>query len=226
MVKSVTALKPRRNKKANVTEMSTLSTIAIDDITGISATTRAELTPVATALITFSDVAKHATPNDCWVVLGNGVYDLTRFAKEHPGGAELVTNLAGSDGTAAFLDAHPPTIIKSTLSVEEYVFACKGQIDPASKIAASEKEQDKRSMPAAKIVVDNSNGANNNIWGGCFQLVQLLKAILWSVLKGALAPTAAATIARSAMLLLRLVLIKSGFYYQVFCWSCNISIFF
>ena len=38
--------------------------------------------------ISASEVAKHATPEDCWIVVNGKVYDLTKFAPNHPGGAD------------------------------------------------------------------------------------------------------------------------------------------
>lgn len=38
--------------------------------------------------ITSSEVAKHALAEDCWIVVNGKVYDLTKFAPNHPGGAE------------------------------------------------------------------------------------------------------------------------------------------
>lgn len=37
--------------------------------------------------ISTKDVAQHASPDDCWVVVNGKVYDLTTFAPNHPGGA-------------------------------------------------------------------------------------------------------------------------------------------
>jgi cytochrome b involved in lipid metabolism len=44
-------------------------------------------------------VAKHASPEDCWIVVNGKVYDLTKFAPDHPGGASSVflTKLNTSD---------------------------------------------------------------------------------------------------------------------------------
>lgn len=60
-------------------------------------------------------VAKHNTPGDLWVIIGNEVYDLTQFASAHPGGSSLVLKYAGREATKEFLEAHPLSIIKTTL---------------------------------------------------------------------------------------------------------------
>ena len=45
---------------------------------------------------TMQDVAKHNTPDDLWLVINGKVYDVTDFAEEHPGGADLVEEEAGA----------------------------------------------------------------------------------------------------------------------------------
>ena len=44
-------------------------------------------------------VAKHCTREDCWVIIEERVYDVTRFVDRHPGGVGPVVNLAGKDAT-------------------------------------------------------------------------------------------------------------------------------
>ena len=39
--------------------------------------------------------------------LNGEAYDLTKFAKVHPGGAKLITDAAGMDATAIFDPIHP-----------------------------------------------------------------------------------------------------------------------
>ena len=40
--------------------------------------------------VSVSEVAKHANPDDCWIVVNGKVYDLTKFAPDHPGGASCM----------------------------------------------------------------------------------------------------------------------------------------
>jgi cytochrome b involved in lipid metabolism len=61
--------------------------------------------------ITLSELALHNTPKDSWVALHGKVYDLTSYAKRHPGGARLVTDLAGMDGTLDYDIFHPVSLL-------------------------------------------------------------------------------------------------------------------
>lgn len=54
-----------------------------------------------TARFTFSDVAAHAREVDCWTVIGDGVYDITSFIPQHPGGRALLP-ACGKDGSTLF----------------------------------------------------------------------------------------------------------------------------
>lgn len=50
------------------------------------------------------DVRTHSKPTDCWVVIDNHVYDITRFLATHPGGGEILLDYAGKDASGAFED--------------------------------------------------------------------------------------------------------------------------
>lgn len=47
-------------------------------------------------------VAKHNTPEDCWIVIDNIVYNVSEYWKVHPGGGEYVKRWAGKDATLPF----------------------------------------------------------------------------------------------------------------------------
>ena len=57
-------------------------------------------------LISKEELAKHNSAEDCWVSIGNQVYDLTDFLEEHPSGPQPILDLAGKDGTEVFDDVH------------------------------------------------------------------------------------------------------------------------
>ena len=60
-------------------------------------------------------VAKHCTREDCWVIIEERVYDVTRFVDRHPGGVGPVVNLAGKDATDVFANYHAARVYKTML---------------------------------------------------------------------------------------------------------------
>ncbi|CCC66836.1 hypothetical protein NCAS_0A02780 [Naumovozyma castellii] len=62
-----------------------------------------------------SEVARHNTPADCWIVINGVVYDLTSFIPVHPGGADIIKSNAGKDVTAIFEPIHAPGVIEKYL---------------------------------------------------------------------------------------------------------------
>ena len=43
---------------------------------------------------------------DCWTAVNDGVYNLTPFVNQHPGGVANIARICGVDGTSAFTDQH------------------------------------------------------------------------------------------------------------------------
>merc|ERR1712039_139630 len=59
-----------------------------------------------------AEVAKHASETDCWVVVGEEVYDVTNFMGDHPGGKKAIMLFAGKDATEEFDMLHDRKVIK------------------------------------------------------------------------------------------------------------------
>ena len=86
--------------------------------TGAQATWAKRIGPIATPKptptdtettgtgITAEQVATHNTAADCWTIIKSNVYDLTSYIQQHPGGSGVLTNLCGTDATAAFESQH------------------------------------------------------------------------------------------------------------------------
>ncbi|KXH60668.1 cytochrome b5 [Colletotrichum nymphaeae SA-01] len=49
-----------------------------------------------------SDLSKHHDVDSLWVSIRGKVYDVTNYADDHPGGIEVLKDVAGSDGTESF----------------------------------------------------------------------------------------------------------------------------
>ncbi|XP_065343642.1 cytochrome b5 [Cloeon dipterum] len=55
-------------------------------------------------LFTREEVSKNNDAKSTWLVIDNGVYDVTAFLNEHPGGEEVLLEQAGRDATESFED--------------------------------------------------------------------------------------------------------------------------
>ncbi|KAJ5210462.1 Aldolase-type TIM barrel [Penicillium cf. griseofulvum] len=83
---------------------------------------------VADHLLSVQEVSRHCEADDCWIVVGNKVWDCTHFARVHPGGADVILQFAGHDATHLFYQAHSDGLIESTLPSSKHV----GDLDPNS----------------------------------------------------------------------------------------------
>jgi len=60
----------------------------------------------ATAVYSLDEVAQHSSDASCWAAIDGGVYDLTTWIRRHPGGADRILGLCGTDATSAFQGQH------------------------------------------------------------------------------------------------------------------------
>lgn len=80
------------------------------------------------------------------------MYDVTSFVPEHPGGAKIILNLAGTDATEEYDPVHPPGTLEESLKSEQ----CLGSVDestlpktekaPASENATQEDDSGPSSL--------------------------------------------------------------------------------
>lgn len=52
------------------------------------------------------EVEKHTEDDSCWFVHGGKVYDATPFLEDHPGGADSILIVCGTDATVEFDEIH------------------------------------------------------------------------------------------------------------------------
>jgi len=75
-----------------------------------------------------AEVAKHNTPESCYVILYGDVYDVTEFLPTHPGGSQIILQLSGRDCTEDYDPIHPPGTLEENLKPG----AKLGKVDPAT----------------------------------------------------------------------------------------------
>lgn len=66
--------------------------------------------------LSLTEIANHNSEQDCWVIIKDMVYDLTKFLPDHPGGKKAIMLFAGKDATEEFDMLHPPNVLKKYLS--------------------------------------------------------------------------------------------------------------
>lgn len=89
--------------------------------------------PAASRALSWADVAAHATKDDAWIAIRGRVYDVTRFAREHPGG-DIIFTAAGGDATDVFAGFHA-----STDSWRMLPKLCVGFVDGAAGPSPAQK---------------------------------------------------------------------------------------
>lgn len=79
--------------------------------------------PAGFKRFTAEDVARHDTDSDCWFIHNGAVYDVTKYLQEHPGGSQVIVEVAGQDATAEFDD-----VGHSDSAIDELFELCIGVI--------------------------------------------------------------------------------------------------
>ncbi|XVF39836.1 hypothetical protein PTKIN_Ptkin01aG0064100 [Pterospermum kingtungense] len=109
-------------------------------------------------VFTLSQVAQHKSKQDCWLVIDGRVLNVTKFLEEHPGGEEVLLELAGKDATKAFNDiGHSKSAKKLVFKYQVGVlqgYNFKKDADVAQ--VASTDEEPKRKEMSAFVIKDDT----------------------------------------------------------------------
>ncbi|KAL1963353.1 hypothetical protein VTN77DRAFT_8474 [Rasamsonia byssochlamydoides] len=62
------------------------------------------MTATTLPVYTAEDVAAHKSANDMWIVIHGKVFNITDYLHEHPGGEDVLKEVAGTDATEAYED--------------------------------------------------------------------------------------------------------------------------
>lgn len=99
--------------------------------------------PSDKAPIDAAEVAKHTSPDDCWIIVHDQVYDVTEWLNEHPGGSKIILKYAGKDATEEYEPIHPPDAITENLPAEKHL----GPVEKSSvKKVVKEVTEEERAL--------------------------------------------------------------------------------
>merc|ERR1712039_846041 len=77
--------------------------------------------------VSASEIAKHSAEKDCWVIVGDEVYDVTTFLADHPGGKKAIMLFAGKDASEEFDMLHDRKVIKK-YGIQQGTVTHKGKL--------------------------------------------------------------------------------------------------
>jgi|TARA_B100001142_G_C14197475_1_gene602407 predicted heme/steroid binding protein len=97
---------------------------------------------------TRDEVAKHNTAESNWIIIDDKVYDVTKFARFHPGGKAFVDASAGSDATKNFYAFHRQDVLKSMAS--KYLIGTLVDAPSAKKASVTLKPGELSKVPYAE----------------------------------------------------------------------------
>lgn len=117
--------------------------------------------PVATVKeFTLEDVAPHNTAEDCWMVIREQgirkVYNVTSFLDDHPGGPEIMVDVAGQDATDEFEDIGHSNDARSQLKKYE-IGKIKGDFKKEATATATSTSRSKVSA-SGRQDISGQNG--------------------------------------------------------------------
>ena len=81
-------------------------------------------------------MAAHNTEKSLWLIINRKVFDVTKFHKQHPGGAAVMLQMAGKDATAAATAAHKTSLPWNLM--QEFIIGTIKKGDGATELAADD----------------------------------------------------------------------------------------
>ncbi|CAD7958197.1 unnamed protein product [Amoebophrya sp. A25] len=96
--------------------------------------------------IPWSEIVRHNTRKDLWMVLGGCVYDCTAYMATHPGGKGNILQCAGKDGTELYMKAHA-WVSYPTLLDKVFLGRVEEGVKPPAETAVAEGAQLEKTRP-------------------------------------------------------------------------------
>ncbi|KAF4317184.1 hypothetical protein JM18_008594 [Phytophthora kernoviae] len=110
---------------------------------------------------TMEDVAPHNTAEDCWMVIRDEgirkVYDVTAFLDDHPGGPEIMVDVAGQDATDEFEDIGHSNDARAQLKEYE-IGKIKGDVKQEASAKGADKWSGSKSSASGRQDISGQNG--------------------------------------------------------------------
>ncbi len=147
------------NKDTKVASKNEAGTLAQDTINQLNSSGKS-------LILNMAEISKHDRSSDCWLLINNKVYDITKYFGSHPGGNSTMAATCGTDATAAYMTKDPYAQNSSSRSAHssnakslltEYYLGDLNQTIGAQKVSDI-----KNSTTTINPVVNNTGNTNSN----------------------------------------------------------------
>ncbi|TVY82117.1 NADH-cytochrome b5 reductase [Lachnellula suecica] len=103
-----------------------------------------------------SEVLKHKTKDDLWLIIHHNVYDVTNYLEDHPGGADALLEVAGQNSTVAFEDVGHSADARETM---------EGLLVGRLEGASEDDDDEQPSLPLPKpYITPHDQDFNSESW--------------------------------------------------------------
>mmetsp|Transcript_28923 Transcript_28923/g.67328 ORF Transcript_28923/g.67328 Transcript_28923/m.67328 type:complete len:1009 (-) Transcript_28923:278-3304(-) len=158
--------------------------------------------------LTMTDVKKHNTKADAWVVVNGKAYDVTKWIDVHPGGAQAIVATIGDDASEEWNMIHKPG------TIEKYLGTASGPVDMGAVSGAAAAAPVAAAGAVSKPPPSGDGGVGG--WPGAiiFLAINILKQVISTVFftgnfEMSVKPERTGTI-RSACFLLFFTIVHAG----------------
>ncbi|KAK8139822.1 hypothetical protein PG984_000945 [Apiospora sp. TS-2023a] len=97
--------------------------------------------------VSVSELGCHNKKGDCWLAVHRKVWDLTDFVDEHPGGADILLQCAGTNATSVYDEVHAPGILEANLSIDKFkgvLEEASSDVPPTATVQEVQQKQDRK----------------------------------------------------------------------------------
>ncbi|KIW24104.1 uncharacterized protein PV07_09838 [Cladophialophora immunda] len=98
------------------------------------------------------ELKKHATGEDGWIALNGTVWDFSDFAAQHPGGAELIVQHLGKDGSEVYNEIHSPALVQRHFGEQRRIGELEASDSPMPAKEGLNKRQQHPSLPPLESI--------------------------------------------------------------------------
>ncbi|CAE8642774.1 unnamed protein product, partial [Polarella glacialis] len=82
-------------------------------------------------VISLAELSQHNKPGDLWMSINGDVYNVSKFASLHPGGAKILEQSAGKDATSEFYELHRHDVLAKYQRLKVGRLEGAAEVDPS-----------------------------------------------------------------------------------------------